>query len=405
MTLSSSKIPKDWITVKLGELGAFGKGKGIKKDEVKPDGKACIRYGELYTHHHEYIKKIHSYIDEKTAKHSHKISKGDILFAGSGETKEEIGKCAAFIGEQETFAGGDVIVFTPRNSDSLFLGFLLNHESVARQKAQYGQGDAVVHIYPGNLREIIVSLPSSKAEQTAIATALSDADALITALEKLIEKKRNIKQGVMQELLRPKEGWKMRRLGELCEIYGRIGFRGYTAKDIVSQGNGAITISPSNIIDHKIDFSECTYISWHKYNESPEIQIFNEDILLVKTGSTFGKTAIVKNLPLQATINPQLVVLKRTSLNRHFLAYMMSFKTIQDQIKEAIVGGAIPTLSQKMIAGFILPTPDKAEQDRIAQILVDIDSDLEALENKVHKQRLIKKGMMQELLAGKTRLI
>ena len=77
--------------------------------------------------------------------------------------------------------------------------------------------------------------------------------------------------------------WRWVRLEEVASIYGRIGFRGYTTQDLVSEGDGAITLSPSNIVDAKMDYSSCTYISWQKYEESPEIKIKNDDILLVKT--------------------------------------------------------------------------------------------------------------------------
>jgi type I restriction enzyme S subunit len=243
-------------------------------------------------------------------------------------------------------------------------------------------------------------------EQTAIATALSDADALITNLEKLIHKKRLIKQGAMQELLTPKEGWEVKKLGEVCEIFGRIGFRGYTVNDIVGKEQGAITISPSNLQDDKMDFTKCTYISWFKYEESPEIKIFNGDILLVKTGSTSGKTAIIKNLKEKATINPQIVVLKKVLIDNLFLSYIMSDQVVQNQIKTTIVGGAIPTLSQKQIANFKIPVPPtKEEQAYIATILSDMDLEISQLEAKLEKYKQIKAGMMQSLLTGKIRLI
>jgi len=106
---------------------------------------------------------------------------------------------------------GDVIVFTPKDSDPIFLGFLLNSANANKQKAFMGQGSSVFHIYSSNLKNLNIPLPT-KAEQTAIATALNDADALITQLEILIAKKRAIKQGAMQELLKPKAGWEVKKL-------------------------------------------------------------------------------------------------------------------------------------------------------------------------------------------------
>lgn len=104
--------------------------------------------------------------------------------------------------------------------------------------------------------------------------------------------------------------WEWVRLGNVCNIFGRIGFRGYTKNDIVNEGEGAITISPSNIKNSRTVFRNNTYVSWQKYYESPEIMINEQDIILVKTGSSYGKSALVTNLTEKATINPQLVVLK-----------------------------------------------------------------------------------------------
>ncbi len=196
--------------------------------------------------------------------------------------------------------------------------------------------------------------------------------------------------------------WALKKIGEVCQIFGRIGFRGYTVNDIVAEGNGAISISPSNIKDDKIEFKKCTYISWFKYEESPEIKIYNGDVLLVKTGSTFGKTAIVKNLPIKATVNPQLVVLKKIKIDNSFMSYMMGFKIVQNQITSAIVGGAIPTLSQQLVSKFKIPLPPtKAEQTAIAEALNDADALITELEKLIAKKKAIKQGAMQELLKPK----
>jgi type I restriction enzyme S subunit len=199
----------------------------------------------------------------------------------------------------------------------------------------------------------------------------------------------------------PKD-WEIKRVGDISQIFGRIGFRGYTIKDIVQEGKGAISISPSNIKNNKMDFSKCTYISWNKYEESPEIKIFNGDIILVKTGSTIGKTSIVQELSWKATLNPQLIVLKKIKIDNYFLSYMMGYKTLQSQIISAIVGGAIPTLSQELVSNFILPIPPtKAEQSAIATVLAETDTLISSLEKLIAKKRNIKKGTMQKLLQPK----
>ena len=199
--------------------------------------------------------------------------------------------------------------------------------------------------------------------------------------------------------------WVSTELGEICQIYGRIGFRGYTVNDIVEEGEGAITISPSNIVESQTSFTKCTFISWEKYEESPEIKIENGDILLVKTGSTVGKVAIVKNLPEKATINPQIVVLKKIKIDNTYLGYLMSYRTIQDQIASTVVGGALPTLSQNQISRFKLNYPPSlTEQQAIAEALSDADALIEALEQLITKKRQIRQGAMQALLTGKRRL-
>ena len=200
------------------------------------------------------------------------------------------------------------------------------------------------------------------------------------------------------------QDWKIEHIGNICQINGRIGFRGYTVNDIVSFDKGAITISPSNIKNNKTLFNKCTYLSWYKYEESPEIKIYNGDILLVKTGSTVGKTALVKNLKEKATINPQIVVFKKITIDNIYLSYVASDKVFQNQIQKTIVGGAIPTLSQKEVASFIFLLPPKQEQQAIATALSDTDELINSLEKLIAKKEAIKTGTMQELLTGKKRL-
>ncbi len=216
----------------------------------------------------------------------------------------------------------------------------------------------------------------------------------------------NIPKGYKQtELGIIPEDWEVVHLENVAKVNGRIGFRGYTVADLVPEGFGAITLSPSNIVDGQINFSNCTYISWYKYNESPEIKVRNGDILIVKTGSTFGKSALVKELPERATINPQFVLLNNLKCNNEYLSYVIAHDIIQNQIHADIVGGAIPTLSQEKIANFTFPIPQKLkEQQAIAEALSDVDDLIAALEKKIAKKRLLKQGAMQQLLTEKKRL-
>ena len=177
-----------------------------------------------------------------------------------------------------------------------------------------------------------------------------------------------------------KEKWISTHIKDIATIYGRIGFRGYTKQDIVKPGFGAISLSPSNIKDGKVTYAPATYISWEKYEESPEIKLTDGDVVLVKTGSTFGKTAYIDRLPWPTTLNPQIVVFKKLKIHAKLFAYFMASKNIQEQISAVIVGGAIPTLSQEQVYAFdIVYPPDAKEQATIAEALSDIDSLISSL--------------------------
>ena len=172
--------------------------------------------------------------------------------------------------------------------------------------------------------------------------------------------------------------YKKYKLGDICKIFGRIGFRGYTTEDLVSSpSNGAISLSPSNIVDGVMDLSKCTYISWEKYEESPEIKIAPNDIVIVKTGNSYGRTAIIRNVEHPMTLNPQFVVLKDIQINPVYLAYFLKTDEFQKQIYGIVGGSAIPTLSQEDLASLIVRVPNENIQNTIADILDSLDGKIE----------------------------
>lgn len=167
--------------------------------------------------------------------------------------------------------------------------------------------------------------------------------------------------------------WSWFRLGEIIEVFGRIGFRGYKKIDLVQKGHGAITMSPSNISkDGEVSFDSSTYISWEKYEESPEIMLEKGDVVLVKTGSTYGKCGIIKELPEKATINPQLAILKYIKCNRKYLYYALRSTMAWTQYESFVVGAATPTFSQEKLSNMMIPMPPVAEQERIVSMLDQI---------------------------------
>lgn len=204
----------EWKNYQLRDLGEFLKGSGISRAESNTGKIPAVRYGELYTHHHNYVVDYISRISKDVAVKAKQVYKGDILFAASGETKEEIGKCAAIISQETVYAGGDILVFRPSvHLNPIFMGTLLNTTDVCKQRAEKGQGDAVVHIHADSLGSIKIRIPEIS-EQDAIADILFEMDKEIKLIKHKLEKYRQVKQGMMQQLLTGKIRLVQRRENE-----------------------------------------------------------------------------------------------------------------------------------------------------------------------------------------------
>ena len=173
------------------------------------------------------------------------------------------------------------------------------------------------------------------------------------------------------------------RLGDVSTIVGRIGFRGYTTQDIVEEGKGAIALSPTNIVNNKLTYEkDNTYISFHKYEESPEIMINQGDVIFVKTGSTVGKVAYVGELICKTTLNPQVVVLKNILCDNYLLSVIMSAQKFQNKIRKITVGGAVPTLSQVAMGNIFISLPKVEEQAKLSKFIALLDERI-ATQNKI----------------------
>lgn len=278
---------------------------------------------------------------------------------------------------------------------------------------KYNEAGGVPSLLKTTIGNINIFIPNNENEQKKIVDCFSSLDDLINAVADKIETLKEYKKGLMQQLF-PAEGkttpafrfpefqnkgeWEEAILGDYVEIKGRIGYRGYTTNDIVEKGEGAISLSPTNITDNgELIFNKCTYISWEKYNESPEIILDRGYVVLVKTGSSYGKSALVKQLPQKTTINPQIVILKPQKMNDVFLSLLISHNLIQKQISKAIVGGAIPTLSQDSISKFKILIPKIEEQKKIAEYLLSVDELISTETDKLDQLKKHKKGLMQQL--------
>ena len=272
--------------------------------------------------------------------------------------------------------------------------------------------DGLLNIGYDEFTNISISLPTFS-EQKQIVALLKVCVKNITVHQRKIEHL-NLKKKVLLQKLFPKNGecypehrfpgftdaWEQRKLGDLIFLNGRIGFRGYTEADIVSKDEGGVlTFSPTNIVDNRITIKcKNTYITRLKYDESPEIKVYNGDILFVKTGSTLGKSALVKDIFEDATLNPQVVVMRPNNLSSEFLSIMMLTDNILSQVRKSRIGGAVPTLTESTIKAFDTFIPENNEEaQKIGKIFGCLDDVITLHQRKLEHLQLQKKALLQQL--------
>lgn len=292
------------------------------------------------------------------------------------------------------------------------------------------------------LGNLLVPIPSL-AEQTAIATALSDMDHLIESLGKLIVKKKRVKQGAMQQLLTGKkrlpgfgpkasprsarnakcaasepgfkqtelgtipEDWEVKNISKTCSIKARIGWQGLKSTEYLRSGN-YILVTGTDFKNGFIDWSTCNYVSEWRFKQDKNIQIKKGDVLVTKDG-TIGKVAFLNEIPMNGTLNSGVFVVRSKDNNAIDSVYLsLVFKSLwfDNFLDEITSGSTIVHLYQKDFVKFNFPVPSSIEeQTAIAQVLGDMDLEIQSLEAKLAKYRKLKTGMMQQLLTGKIRLV
>ncbi|GAA0751679.1 restriction endonuclease subunit S [Psychroflexus lacisalsi] len=375
-------IPEEWKVFNLEELGEFSKGKGIaKKDILENDseGYPSIRYAEIYTSYNYYTHSLKTKVNGESVKNSNPITYGDILFAGSGETLEDIGKSIAYLGNEVAYAGGDIIILKQNSQHSQYLGYLLNNDIVRNQLFKLGQGHSVVHIYSSGLKKVKILLPPLP-EQQKIAKVLSTWDKAIALQEQLITQKQALKKGLMQDLLTGKkrfpgfeEEWEEVKLGDIFTIKN--------GKDYKHLGNGEIPVYGTGGI--------MTYVDSFLYN--------GESVGIGRKG-TIDKPFYLKGKFW--TVDTLFYCVSFKSCIPKYLYYL--FNTINWKTYNEASG--VPSLSQSTIKSIKIRIPKISEQQKIASVLSNFDIEIEKLIT--HKKSLIqqKQGLMQQLLSGEKRV-
>ncbi len=264
------------------------------------------------------------------------------------------------------------------------------------------KGTTIPSLVKTDLLQIRIPVPSIQVQQRIVDILdqeFAKIDALKATAEKSLQSAKDLFQAALKKELEPKDGWEKTCLDDVCNIVGRIGFRGYTRNDIVpSPDDGAISLSPSNIVEGEMRYDKLTYISWFKYDESPEIKIFNGDILLVKTGSSYGKSAIIKDLPHEATINPQLVVLKNIKIDTQYLHFFLSTDNAKKKFDEFVSGTAIPTFSQRNLGQMEICFPNPEITLGIVSKLNNLRKRLTSFQENYQKTLTLCDDLKQSLL-------
>jgi len=343
-----------------------------------------------------------------------KLVRGDVVLT----TRGTVGNFAYFSDEvpfsHVRINSGMVIL---RNSSSwisnAYQYLVLGSRIVESQIERISFGSAQPQLTVKGISALRIPFPPTKAEQESIAEALSDADGLIESLDQLIAKKRHLKQGAMQELLTGKERlpgfsgeWEMMHLGSTATVKARIGWQGLTTAEYLESGSYHL-VTGTEFKDGRIDWDQCHYVQEPRYKQDKHIQLQSDDVLVTKDG-TVGKVALVKDMPLPATLNSGVFVIRPIAgaFQPEFFYYLLCSHVFTEFLDQLSAGSTINHLYQKDFVGFTYRAPATgAEQAAIAAILGDMDAEVAELESRLAKARQLKQGMMQELLIGRIRLL
>lgn len=406
-------VPESWNTLPLKHIATITTGYAFSSDDFVDEGVPVIRIGDISRDGSVDLSNA-KYLPEDYA-HSYRgvlVIVGDIVMAMTGAT---IGKAGRYYYEKPALLNQRVCIFRPSGDNHPgYLWYVLNSGFYTEHINLTAFGGAQPNISDKQLLECSAPKPSVT-EQCSIANFLdvqtTKIDVLLAKKRELVDKlkekrialiSRTVTRGLPADAARAAGldphpemktsgndwlddmpvHWETKRIKYIAYIVGRIGFRGYSTDDLVSEGDGAITLSPSNCIEGKMDYSKCTFLSWDKYYESPEIMVNKDDIIMVKTGSTIGKTAIVDSVPHPMTINPQLMIFKGVKTSNRFLFYYLYSKVIQDLIPLHNTGSTIPTMTQESIGRLPVPIPPISEQEEIASYL---DAETQRLDDMVLK--------------------
>lgn len=350
---------------------------------------------EKYNNFH--FEKAKSFVDEETASESQPIQKGTLLFTGTGETAEEIGKCVCYNGEETIYAGGDILTFISNEVNPLFLAYQQYQDFSLRNKANFGQGHSVVHIRRENLEKLHIAYPKTTDEQSKIAEILMKWDEAIELEEGYINLLEIRKRYMMRKLLTPIEIWSYVKLGDVAEMYAG----GTPSTKIPEYWGGQIPWIQSGLIQNNYIDINCIdgRITEHGLKHSATAWIKKNSVLVAITGATCANIAYLK---CDATANQSVISITTTFVNPLYLFFYL--QNARNQLLSLQNGSAQGGLTLKYLENFEIMFPGRAEQNRTVDILLSVDAEISLNKEKIEQLKKQRKTLHQYLLNGIVRV-
>lgn len=387
-------IPEDWEDKTLGEIGKVCMCKRIFAEQTSESGEIpFFKIGTFGKAADAFISR--ALYEEYRTKYSYPET-GDVLISAAGT----LGRSVVFDGKDAYFQDSN-IVWLKVDREQLCNDYLNHYYKVIQWASS--EGSTIARLYNGIICGSHIALPGVE-EQKKVASVLSEMDELISLAEKQIIKKRAIKQGSMQELLTGKKRlpgfsgeWESVLLGEASAFYNG----GTPSKKREDWWKGSIPwVSSSDLRDGSITKVNINRFITHDAVEHSSTRICPKNAVLVVTRVGVGKVAVA---PCELCTSQDFTTIVSNRHNPYFLAYMLV--PILKELAAQAQGTSIKGVTAEEIQKIRIPTPTMEEQNQIVNILADIDSEIEALQQKLEKYRQLKQGMMQQLLTGKIRLV
>jgi type I restriction enzyme S subunit len=422
-------IPEDWQLSNIRDVSAIPMQNGLfYEPKRKGKGVPLINVGDMYTAAPVDVDSLELFNATAGEIKVFRVERGDLFFTRSSVVPSGIAYCNIFDSEREDVVFDSHLIRVRPNTEILeprylYLNCIAKHSRTAL--IAEAKTATMTTIDQGAINRCPVLVPPKK-EQTAIANALSDVDALISELEKLIAKKQAIKIATMQQLLTGRtrlpqfalredgtpKGTKPSELGEIPEDWEDLGFGALFQPSISKK-----PIKPMSLVSFvgMQDVTEQAQLSTQHVlaieNVKSGFTYFERgDVLVAKITPCFenGKGCHTETLSTDIGFgSTEFHVLRATdNSDSRFIYYWSNRNVFRKSLESEMVGSAghrrVPLSA---IAKYTIPVPPKEEQTAIATILSDMDDEIQALEQRLGKTRQIKQGMMQELLTGRVRLI